>query len=316
MNSAANKFLSLSFCVMTLAACNNVENKKNSDMTTHKHLNKENDYACPMHPEVTGKHGDSCSKCGMDLVAVNPTTAKDFRVMLHTSPNSMEAGKPVDLNFAIKHNEKIVPLDISHEMKFHLMLVSEDLSWFRHIHPEEQTDGTFMITETFPAAGKYLLFSDFKPSGAEQIVNKQEIEVQGESRPKDKLDANPYLSKVDGYTVSLLNGSDFRTNRTQDLQISIEKDGRKLKETDLQQYLGASAHIVMIGKVDKEFLHIHPVSDSRFPVFAQTHIADAGVYRMWAQFKIDGIVHTADFTVEVAAGEKGHAHEAAHAHQH
>lgn len=24
-------------------------------------------YACPMHPEVTGKEGDKCSKCGMDL---------------------------------------------------------------------------------------------------------------------------------------------------------------------------------------------------------------------------------------------------------
>ncbi|HNR07238.1 MAG TPA: heavy metal-binding domain-containing protein [Saprospiraceae bacterium] len=27
-------------------------------------------FACPMHPEVTGKEGDKCSKCGMDLVAV------------------------------------------------------------------------------------------------------------------------------------------------------------------------------------------------------------------------------------------------------
>lgn len=24
-------------------------------------------FACPMHPEVTGKEGDTCSKCGMAL---------------------------------------------------------------------------------------------------------------------------------------------------------------------------------------------------------------------------------------------------------
>jgi len=24
-------------------------------------------YACPMHPEITGLEGDTCSKCGMDL---------------------------------------------------------------------------------------------------------------------------------------------------------------------------------------------------------------------------------------------------------
>ena len=27
-------------------------------------------YACPMHPEVTGKEGDECSKCGMKLEPV------------------------------------------------------------------------------------------------------------------------------------------------------------------------------------------------------------------------------------------------------
>lgn len=33
-------------------------------------------YACPMHPEVTGKAGDVCSKCGMKLVAVNADSTK------------------------------------------------------------------------------------------------------------------------------------------------------------------------------------------------------------------------------------------------
>lgn len=27
-------------------------------------------YACPMHPEVTGKEGDTCNKCGMKLEPV------------------------------------------------------------------------------------------------------------------------------------------------------------------------------------------------------------------------------------------------------
>ncbi|QSX29954.1 heavy metal-binding domain-containing protein [Shewanella cyperi] len=29
-------------------------------------------YACPMHPEVTGKAGDTCPKCGMNLVKAEP----------------------------------------------------------------------------------------------------------------------------------------------------------------------------------------------------------------------------------------------------
>lgn len=220
-----------------------------------------------MHPEVTGKHGDTCPECGMDLEAVHPQNENAYQVLLTTAPENVEAGKPTQLTLAVKQSGKMVPLDISHEMKLHLMVVSEDLTWFRHIHPEEQKDGAYAITETFPTGGKYLLFSDFKPTGGKQTLNKQEIEVQGKSSPVTNDSSTKFISKVDGYTVTLLNGNDFKTNKTQHLEISIEKDGKKLIEKGLQQYLGASAHIVMIGKVGKEFLHIHPVSDSRFPVF-------------------------------------------------
>ncbi len=316
MKKAINTLLGVTVCLVTLSACNNVENKKNKDMTTHEHSDKESVYACPMHPEVTGKQGEKCPKCGMDLKAVNAENAVAYEVQLTTSPQNVEAGKPAQLKLAVKQNEKMVALDISHEMKLHLMVVSEDLSWFRHIHPEEQKDGAYAITETFPTGGKYLLFSDFKPSGGEQILNKQEIEVQGKSSAVNNDISTKFISKVDGYTVTLLNGNDFQTNKTQHLEIAIEKDGKILTEKDLQQYLGASAHIVMIGKVGKEFLHIHPVSDSRFPVFAQTQIEKAGIYRMWAQFKIDGKVRTADFTVDVNEGKKGESEEKAHAHHH
>ena len=40
----------------------------------------------------------------------------------------------------------------------------------------------------------------------------------------------------------------------------------------MQPYLGATAHIVMINKADKDFLHIHPKSDYRFPIYAETYI--------------------------------------------
>jgi len=33
-------------------------------------------YACPMHPEVTGKEGDKCSKCGMNLELVKSDSTK------------------------------------------------------------------------------------------------------------------------------------------------------------------------------------------------------------------------------------------------
>lgn len=40
-----------------------------SDSTGH-HDEMAMTHACPMHPEVTGKEGESCSKCGMKLELV------------------------------------------------------------------------------------------------------------------------------------------------------------------------------------------------------------------------------------------------------
>ena len=272
-------------------------------MENHQHSNTESVYACPMHPEVTGKQGDKCSKCGMVLKAVRQPESDQYQVLLSTLPRPVEAGKPANLVLAIKENGHDVPLDISHEMKIHLMVVSEDLSWFRHIHPMQQADGTYTVTEMFPNGGKYFLFVDFKPSGGAQTLSILEIGVQGQQMAASGEDTNKWISQTDGYKVTLENGNDFKTNRAQHLKISVEKEGKKLSESDLQQYLGASAHIVMIGKADKDFLHIHPVSDSRYPVFAETRVGKAGIYRMWVQFKIDGQVHTADFRVDVAKGE-------------
>lgn len=74
-----------------ITACGNTENTENHEQHEHmegdehsemEHKNMDMDenqstdqaadatYACPMHPEITGKEGDKCSKCGMALVKV------------------------------------------------------------------------------------------------------------------------------------------------------------------------------------------------------------------------------------------------------
>lgn len=48
--------------------------------------------------------------------------------------------------------------------------------------------------------------------------------------------------------------------------ISIEKNGKFVTGNDIQQYLGAVAHVVVIGKENKDFLHIHPTSNEKYPI--------------------------------------------------
>ena len=63
-----------SLAVILLAGCSN-STKQNSDATatdtTATHQKGEHLYACPMHPQETGRKGDTCPKCGMDLELQN-----------------------------------------------------------------------------------------------------------------------------------------------------------------------------------------------------------------------------------------------------
>ncbi|WP_131494767.1 heavy metal-binding domain-containing protein [Flavobacterium enshiense] len=75
-----NIIFSVALITFVMTSCN----QKNRDMDTnnseamhhdstmvdHDSKTMESDskmYACPMHPEVIGKKGDKCTKCGMDL---------------------------------------------------------------------------------------------------------------------------------------------------------------------------------------------------------------------------------------------------------
>ncbi len=284
-------------------------------MEHHQHSQIESNYACPMHPEIMGKKGEKCTKCGMELQLKASEGTANTSVTVTTSPEVIAPGVPATLRFAFKKNNQNMPLSVSHEMKVHLMIVNESLTWFRHIHPEEQADRSFAIAEKFPKGGNFFLFADHKPEGGTPAVHKEVITVKGDPG-SDKAERKPKLvSIVDDYKVTLQNGADLQTNRHQPLEILVEKGGKRLSESDIEPYLGATAHIAMISNEDKSFLHIHPSSHREFPIYAETSVEKQGVYRIWVEFKTHGKVHTADFTVNVAEGKQqiseghnGHSH--------
>jgi len=51
---------------LVLSSCSSGKNKEGDN---HEHMEQAEkaSYVCPMHPEITGKEGDKCSKCGMAL---------------------------------------------------------------------------------------------------------------------------------------------------------------------------------------------------------------------------------------------------------
>ncbi len=264
-------------------------------------------YSCPMHPEVTSTSPGKCSKCGMALEHTDQSgNGKKYRINFTSQPASIEAGKPVVLSFTPKEEDNaqaLVPLDLVHEKKIHLILVSKDLSYFSHEHPEYKPAGNYEWEHTFPSGGEYILFQDYSPKGSSHQLSRIPVRVAGEPRKAVKYTAQNLDWKKDGYEVKLgFDKMPLQTNQAVEVKITVAKDGKPV--TNLDNYLGALGHMVIISEDTQDYLHVHPMesADKGPDVIFHSSFDKPGFYRVFLQFNHEGQIHTADFTIQVQEG--------------
>lgn len=295
---------------ISFTSCNSSDTKtisadstKTEAMATHS---SDHIYACPMHPEVTGKEGDDCPKCGMKLEHNdNAGAPSNVKMQFTTNPATVNPNEEVTLAMIpkLKDNDKEqVALDVEHEKKIHLIVVSDDLSYFDHIHPEINAEGSYIVKHKFPAGGKYTLFADYKPSGANHTVDNLTVDVTGDKPAAKKYTGDKLATNTDGFTVTLTpEGGKFVTNSAMHISGAVTKDGKAVDPSTMENYLGAKAHMVVVSLDEKKYLHVHPgVENGQFDL--HTTFEKPGVYRGWIQFQTEGKIHTADFVINVAAG--------------
>ena len=295
---------------LAIISCNNKteETKKvTADTTAPAHAIADHIYACPMHPEVIGKEGEKCPKCGMKLEHNdNAGGPSNVTMQFIYAPTTPKANEEVTLTLTPKLKDKPneqVPLDVEHTKKIHLIAVTEDLSWFDHIHPEIGADGAYTVKEKFPFPGKYTLFADYKPSGANHTVDNLNVTVSGTTPKAKTYGADKLTSDAgDGFSIKLSpDGGSFATNKATHINGEVLLNGKAVDVNTLEDYLGAKAHMVVVSLADKKYLHVHPnVEDGKFDL--HTTFEKPGVYRGWIQFQSKGKVYTSDFVMNVAAG--------------
>lgn len=227
----------------------------------------------------------------------------DIKMLLFTGAADLRSNEKTQLVFKpvnLHHPDETVILATQHEADFHLIILNEDLTRFAHIHPRLLPDGTYLVEHTFPTGGNYLLFADFQPAGHAPVTEKILVQVIG-MPPADRVPApeEKLHTAVNGLSVSIAASSYFRSGTEAHLPIKIEQRGNALQSEDISPYLGAVAHIIVVGKADKDFLHIHPEAGTDYPIIGHTTFPKPGIYRLWVQFKTGETLHTADFTVNV-----------------
>ncbi len=191
-----------------------------------------------------------------------------------------------------------------HDRELHFIVVRRDLFGYQHLHPTLAADGTWTVPLTLPAPGVYKAFADFQPAGAASPSTLAvDLFVPGNFQPEPLPQPAP-SANVDGYTVALT--GTLQAGRESELTFTVAKEGRPV--TNLQPYLGAYGHLVALRVGDLAYVHVHPEgapgdghTTSGPQVSFHAELPTAGAYRLFLDFQVDGVVHTAAFSA--TAGE-------------
>jgi plastocyanin len=276
-------------------------------------------YICPMHPDVIMNTAGTCPKCNMKLVKSAPPETDEFTVKIETTPRSPKAGEKVKFRFTIYHpvtEKQVKEFNILHDMPFHLFLVSQDFEQFYHIHPEKQPDGSFTIEHVLPKAGYYKIFCDFFPVGGMPQVTQNNIVTSGfkgdlvSTQAKLVPDKN-LVKTIDGTRFELkFEPAQLFSGRPAELHYHLVDNQTGEPVKDLQPYLGAWGHTLILSEDATDYLHSHPIEmipddadrtglKGGPKVVFDTFFPRPGNYRIWSQFQRQGKIITVSFTVFV-----------------
>jgi uncharacterized membrane protein len=260
-------------------------------------------WVCPMHAGIRSMDDQpgTCPLCGMPLVAIRPPRPAGelhdaaYELKVATSPAGLASetqGVAARLTLAVAADGKRVPLAIVHEQLIHLIIVSEDLAYFDHVHPsplagDKSVLEHYYLDYTFPRSGRYLLFADVAPlSDREQVfrvplvvdaagVRVQDFPVAGRTltldaaggklatvvlAPRTPQDSQAWSQAAPPGDVQVQYATYPRTiyaGLHTDLVFTLA-DASSRPITDLVPYLGAMGHCVVISQDTRQYVHVHP----------------------------------------------------------
>ncbi|WP_217169450.1 hypothetical protein [Streptomyces sp. AC512_CC834] len=217
------------------------------------------------------------------------------------------AGQRSELRFTVRDASggAVTAYQREHDKELHLIVASRDLVTFRHLHPVRAADGTWSTPVDLPEAGGYRVFADFTPAhkGAENLTLGADLAASGHYEPA-RLPAPNDTARTDGYQVEL--AGSLRAGKASELKLKVFRDGEPVN--DLQPYLGAYGHLVALRAGDLAYLHVHPNGEpgdgttKPGPGISFTATAPSdGTYRLFLDFRHQGEVHTAAFTVRAGS---------------
>lgn len=246
----------------------------------------------------------------------------EFRAQLTTKPLRVYAKSPTQLTLTVTDAKGKATRDFetAHTKLMHLIVVSQDLSVFAHLHPVLNQD-RFTVTYAFPRAGAFRLFADFTPQRQLAQVVSLTVNVAGVTPRPVILAAESRRAKTVGpYLITLATRPQrLKAGHEAMLTFAVARTATRRPVEELEEYLGARGHCVIVREGAREFIHAHPIGDrpETHPAMPPNHqlpmpgldpgsqvsfhatFPRTGFYKVWAQKKRHEKIFVADYLVNV-----------------
>lgn len=215
---------------------------------------------------------------------------------IHAPTTLVTAGGPQPFRFQVldSNGDVVTAFEERHDRPMHLIVVSNDLADYAHLHPRLAGDGTWSVELPALDPGGYRVIADTVPADGPDLVLTVDLVVPGVATDRP-LPESTGTAVVDDLAVTLDLGPMTDGLRA---DLTVRRDGSTVEP---DPYLGARGHLVAIDADDLGYLHVHPTDDGGDgPVSFAITSPTPGRYRLFFDFSVDGQVRTAAFTVDVA----------------
>ncbi|HZP72846.1 MAG TPA: hypothetical protein VFA97_05640 [Gaiellaceae bacterium] len=247
--------------------------------------------------------------------------AKQY-TLVHFAPTApATAGKPVRVSFVVQQPDGTPLTKYKHgpgpHTGVHLIIVRRDLATIVHVHPPVAPNGTVATTVTLSKPGPYRVVVDVYPQTSGPQSNFQlftTLHVAGKYVPQPLPPFSP-TDVVDGYRVTMHGKPNLHAVSDDYLHLTVTApDG---KPAPFTPWFGAMAHAIFFERGTLVYFHTHVCAPGQSACSAAVGarisgtstapgqikvgvlVPVPGTWRLFLQFKVDGHVLTAPFTLDV-----------------
>lgn len=254
-----------------------------------------------MHPNERAATAIACPICKMTMVPIPPLRIGEYRMDVTGMPAPGGRGFS-GLRLELRDPDSgaaVTSLQSLHDYPLHLFVVGQDLEFFAHVHPSP-AGGAFRVRQPIPP-GAHMVIADFMPAGGvPQLIQRMLVAPGAGSRPAlepPALRAGPAVQRGSGVRIEL--AADLIAGKAGLLvfRLTNEKDGTPIR--DLEAYLGAPGHVLIVSRDLTEVTHAHAEEWQNSLTF-DVILPVSGPYKLWFQFQRRGAVVTVPFVINVS----------------